>query len=130
MKVYFDNAATTQIDPEVADLMCEQLKTQFGNPSSVHRYGRETKALVEQARKQIAELLNVSPSEIYFTASGSEADNMAIRCSIRDLGVTRIISSAIEHHAVLYTNEEARDEQEVQLDLVNIQPKFRKGLEL
>jgi len=121
MKVYFDNAATTQIDPEVSDLMCELLRNQFGNPSSVHRYGRETKALVEQARKQIAGYLNVSPSEIYFTASGTEADNMAIRCSVRDLGVKRIISSAIEHHAVLFTSEEGRDQQNVQLDLVNVQ---------
>jgi cysteine desulfurase len=91
-----------------------------GNPSSVHRYGRETRALIEKSRKQIAGFLHVSPSEIYFTAGGTEADNMAIRCSIRDLGVTRIITSPIEHHAVLYTAEHCAKEQELQLDLLKV----------
>lgn len=120
MKVYFDNAATTPVDPEVADLMCGLLKEKFGNPSSIHSFGRETKALIERARKQIAGFLNVSPSEIYFTASGTEADNMALRCSVRDLGVRRIITSPVEHHAVLHTAQQCHDEQDIQVDLVKI----------
>ena len=120
MRVYFDNAATTPIDPEVANLMCGLLKEKFGNPSSVHSYGRETRALIEKARKQVAAFLNVSPSEIFFTASGTEADNMAIRCSVRDLGVKRIISSPIEHHAVLHTIEELAAAGQVKSDKVAI----------
>lgn len=120
MKVYFDNAATTQIDPEVAEHMCKLLKENYGNPSSIHSYGRESRAYIEKARKQVAGFLNVSPSEIYFTAGGTEADNMAIRCSVRDLGVKRIISSPIEHHAVLYSVENCAAEGKVKLDMVNI----------
>lgn len=119
-RVYFDNAATTPIDSEVADLMCELLKEKFGNPSSIHAYGRETRAIIERARKQIAGFLNVEPSEIYFTGGGTEADNMAIRCSVRDLGVTRIISSPVEHHAVLHTVEELKAENKVELNMVRI----------
>ncbi len=120
MRVYFDNAATTPIDPQVADLMCDLLKENFGNPSSIHSYGRETRALIERARKQVAGFLNVTPSEIYFTGGGTEADNMAIKCSVRDLGVTRIITSPIEHHAVLHTVEELDEEGKIQLDLLNV----------
>lgn len=120
MKVYFDNAATTPIDPKVADLMCDLLKNNFGNPSSIHSFGRETRALIERSRKKIAGFLNVTPSEIFFTAGGTEADNMAIKCSVRDLGVNRIITSPIEHHAVLYAAEQCRDHEDIQLDLVKI----------
>ena len=122
-RVYFDNAATTPIDPEVADLMCELLKEKFGNPSSIHSYGRESRAIIERSRKQVASFLNVSPSEIFFTGGGTEADNMAIKCSVRDLGIERIISSPIEHHAVLYTVEELEREKKVQLDLLKINSK-------
>ncbi|MEQ8323946.1 MAG: cysteine desulfurase family protein [Vicingaceae bacterium] len=122
MKVYFDNAATTPIDPEVAEVMCELLKSNFGNPSSIHSFGRETRAIIERSRKQIASFLNVSPSEIYFTAGGTEADNMAIRCSVRDLNVKRIITSPIEHHAVLHTAEQCEQDTGVQVDLVKITP--------
>ena len=122
MKVYFDNASTTPIDPEVADLMCDVLKKSFGNPSSIHSFGRESRALIESSRKKIATLLNVSPSEIYFTAGGTEADNMAITCSVRDLGVKRIITSPVEHHAVLYSSEQIHERQGVQVDLVKIKP--------
>ena len=122
MKVYFDNAATTPIDPAVADLMGDLLKKNFGNPSSIHSFGRETRALIERSRKEVAKLINVSPSEIYFTAGGTEADNMAIKCAVRDLGVTRIISSPIEHHAVLYTIDELRDSGRVKSEMVHITP--------
>ncbi len=73
MRVYFDNAATTPIDPEVSELMCDLLKEKFGNPSSIHSFGRETRAIIEKSRKQVAGFLNVSPSEIYFTGGGTEA---------------------------------------------------------
>ena len=117
-RVYFDNAATTPIDPEVADLMCELLKEKFGNPSSIHSYGRESRAIIERSRKQVASFLNVSPSEIFFTGGGTEADNMAIKCSVRDLGIERIISSPIEHHAVLYTVEELERENFARLKVI------------
>lgn len=122
-RVYFDNAATTPIDEEVAELMCELLKEKFGNPSSIHSYGRESRAIIERSRKQVASFLNVSPSEIFFTGGGTEADNMAIKCSVRDLGIERIISSPIEHHAVLYTVEELEREKKIQLDLLKINSK-------
>lgn len=122
MKVYFDNAATTPVDPEVSELMCKLLKENYGNPSSIHSFGRESRAYIERSRKQIAGFLNVSPAEIFFTAGGTEADNMAIRCSVRDLGVKRIISSPIEHHAVLHSVEQCAEEDKVQLDMVKITP--------
>jgi cysteine desulfurase len=121
-RVYFDNAATTPIDPEVSELMCQLLNENFGNPSSIHSYGRETRALIEKSRKQVASFLNVEPSEIFFTAGGTEADNMALKCSVRDLGVRRIITSPIEHHAVLHTVEELDQEGKVKMDLVKITP--------
>jgi len=123
MRVYFDNAATTPVDPEVSELMFALIKENFGNPSSIHSFGRESRALIEKARKQIAGFLNVSPSEIYFTGGGTEADNMAIRGAVWDLGVTRIVSSPIEHHAVLNTCRELEAEGKIQLDLVSIDEK-------
>src|SRR5208282_2181359 len=106
MKVYLDNAATTPLDKEVLAAMLPYMEKNFGNPSSIHSYGREAKSAIEGARKTVAKLLHVSPSEIFFTSGGTEANNMAIRCSIRDLGVTHCITSPIEHHAVLHTMEE------------------------
>src|SRR5215475_2015581 len=106
MKVYFDNAATTPLDKEVLEAMLPVMQKNFGNPSSIHAYGREARAVIEQSRKTISKLLNVSPSEIFFTSGGTEANNMALSCSIRDLGIRHVISSPIEHHAVLHTLEE------------------------
>ncbi len=104
-KVYFDNAATTQLRNEVISCMNEVLKTEYGNPSSTHSYGRSSKSLLENARKEIASYLNVAASEIIFTSGGTEADNLILTSAVRDLGVKRIISSRIEHHAVLHTLE-------------------------
>ena len=120
MRVYLDNAATTPLDPGVAESMLEIMQHKFGNPSSIHAHGREVRTLVEEARKTVARLLNVTPSEIFFTSGGTEADNMSLRCSVEDLGVTRIITSPIEHHAVLHTAEELAKKGKVQLDLVKI----------
>jgi cysteine desulfurase len=105
MRVYLDNAATTPIAPEVADAMIPYLKNEFGNPSSTHYFGRQAKAVIETSRRSVAKLLNCSPSEIIFTSGGTEADNMAIATAIHSLGVKRIISTQIEHHAVGHTIE-------------------------
>lgn len=118
--VYLDNAATTQIDPEVIEAMLPYLKEHFGNPSSIHSYGRLTRTGIEQARKTVAKLLNVSPSEIFFTSGGTEANNMAIRCMIDDLGVKHVISSPSEHHAVLHTLEHLAEKGKIQLSLLSI----------
>jgi cysteine desulfurase len=100
MRIYLDNAATTPIAPEVVDVMVEVMKNDFGNPSSTHYYGRQVKALIETSRRKISTYLNCSASEIIFTSGGTEADNMALFSAVHDLGVKRIISSTIEHHAV------------------------------
>jgi cysteine desulfurase len=119
-KVYFDSAATTQLRDEVIDCMTEILKTEYGNPSSTHSYGRSSKSLLENSRKEIASLLNVSASEIIFTSGGTEADNLILRSCVRDLGVKRIISSKIEHHAVLHTLESLEDEKGTKIDYVKL----------
>ena len=118
--IYLDNAATTQIDPEVVQAMLPYLNTHFGNPSSIHSFGRITRTAIEQARKQIASLIGASPSEIFFTSGGTEANNMAIVRSIRDLKIKHAISSPIEHHAVSHTLEALRDEGAISLSWVNL----------
>ena len=108
-KVYFDNAATTQIREEVVDRMVQVMKENYGNPSSTHAFGRSAKSLIEQARKTVAKQLNVAASEIVFTSGGTEADNLILNSAVRDLGVKRIITSRIEHHAVLHTVEQLHE---------------------
>ena len=103
MQVYLDNAATTIMDAQVIDKMTQTMKNIYGNPSAIHTNGRQAKAVVELARKSIAKILQCQSSEIIFTGSGTEADNMALRCAVNDLGVTHIITSTIEHKAVLDT---------------------------
>ena len=105
MKVYFDNAATTQVEPLVIQSMVELLQNDYGNPSSIHAQGRKARALIEGARKSVAQLINAHPSEIVFTSGGTEADNHGLTLAVRDLGVKTIITSAIEHHAILHTCE-------------------------
>lgn len=100
MKIYLDNAATTPMAPEVIEEMTNVMKNNFGNPSSTHAFGREAKGVIEVARRKIAKLINAEPKELIFTSGGTEADNMAISCAVNDFGVTRVISSPIEHHAV------------------------------
>lgn len=103
MQVYLDNAATTIMDAQVIDKMTQTMKDVYGNPSAIHSNGRQAKAVVELARKSIAKMVQCQSSEIIFTGSGTEADNMALRCAVKDLGVTHIITSTIEHKAVLDT---------------------------
>lgn len=120
MQVYLDNAATTPLDPEVIEVMLTTMQNDFGNPSSIHAHGRQVKTIVEKARRTIAKLLHASPSEIFFTSGGTEADNMAVVRSIHDFGITHAISSPIEHHAVLHTLEEQQKEGKIHLDLLRL----------
>lgn len=105
LRIYFDNAATTPLDKEVLDAMLPYMTDHFGNPSTIYSYGRETRLAVENARKSVAKILGVKPGTIFFTSGGTESDNTAVEASIRDLGCTHIITSAIEHHAILHTVE-------------------------
>lgn len=104
-RIYFDNAATTPLAKEVLDAMLPYMTTHFGNPSSIYSYGRETRLAIETARKTVAKLLNAHPGEIFFTSGGTESNNTAIASAVHDLGCKHIISSPIEHHAVLHTVE-------------------------
>src|ERR1044072_186297 len=104
-RIYLDNAATTALDKEVLETMLPYMTTHFGNPSSIYSYGRETRLAIETARKTVARLLNAHPGEIFFTSGGTESNNTAISAAIHDLGCRHIISSPIEHHAVLHTVE-------------------------
>ena len=123
MRIYFDNAATTAIDPVVIEEMIQVLQGSYGNPSSIHAHGREVRTLIERARKTIANLLHVSPAEIFFTSGGTEADNMAIRKGISDYGITHAISSPIEHHAVLHCLQHLEKEGKIKLTLLDVDEK-------
>ena len=118
--IYLDNAATTALRPEVIERMTQVLQNNYGNASSTHSFGRSSKALLEQCRKNIASYFNVSASEIVFTSGGTEADNLALRSAVRDLGVTEIITSKIEHHAVLHTSEQLQKEYKIAIKYVNV----------
>ncbi|AVR46734.1 cysteine desulfurase [Christiangramia fulva] len=128
-KVYFDSAATTQLRDEVIEKMTRVLKENYGNPSSTHSFGRSSKSLVEQARKSIAGILKVKASEIVFTSGGTEADNLALNSAVRDLGVKRIITSKIEHHAVLYTVEQLEQYYGITVEYVRLNDKGEIDLE-
>ncbi|WCO03020.1 cysteine desulfurase family protein [Psychroserpens ponticola] len=120
--VYLDNAATTQMRDEVIFRMTEIMKISFGNPSSTHSYGRQSKSIIETCRKSIASHFKVSASEIVFTSGGTEADNLILRSAVRDLGVQEIITSKIEHHAILHTVEVLEKEFGINVKYVNIKP--------
>ncbi|PQB06487.1 cysteine desulfurase [Polaribacter filamentus] len=118
--IYLDNAATTKIDIEVLNLMHVSMQENFGNPSSTHQFGRKAKSAVETARKNIAKHFNVTAPEIIFTAGGTEADNLILNNAVLNLGVQRIITSKIEHHAVLHTAEFLQRTQNIILDFINV----------
>ena len=120
MRVYLDNAATTPLDEEVLDAMLPVLKDGFGNPSSTHSYGRKIKSLIERARKNVAQHINCTPGEIFFTSGGTEADNMAIRCAVKDLGIKHVVTSAIEHHAVGHTIDRLKTKGLVDVTYVHL----------
>src|SRR6185437_805944 len=121
-RIYFDNAATTDLDPQVLEAMMPYLTEKFGNPSSIYSYGRETRLAIENARKSVARILNAHPAEIFFTSGGTESSNTAINAAIRDLGCTHIISSPLEHHATLHTVEHLHKRGDAALSYVNVQP--------
>ena len=121
-KVYLDNAATTSIDPEVIQEMTKVMQEDFGNPSSSHSYGRQAKSVLEFSRKSIAKLLNATAQEIIFTSGGTEANNWVLRNAVTTLKVARIISSKIEHHAVLHVLEALQKEFSIAIDYVAILP--------
>ena len=115
MNIYFDNAATTPLYPEALTQMAEVLQHTYGNPSSTHAFGRSAKVLIEGARKRISKWLNAQPSELIFTSGGTEANNLILRGCIRDLGVQVVITTAIEHHAVLHTLEALAKEYPIKI---------------
>jgi cysteine desulfurase len=118
MKAYLDNAATTPVAPEVVDIISNFLRTEFGNPSSTHSFGRKVKTQIETARRSIAKHLNCEPGEIYFTSGGTEADNLAMHIAVRDMGCTRIITSKIEHSAIVKPAEKLEEEGKVSVHWV------------
>jgi len=115
-----DNAATTPMDPEVLEAMLPYMKENFGNPSSTHAYGRKTKTAIEKSRKIIAGYLNCQPAELYFTSGGTEADNMALKCAVRDLGVKRVITAATEHKAVIESAELLRKQFGIEVEYLQL----------
>ncbi|HIP36956.1 MAG TPA: cysteine desulfurase [Crocinitomix sp.] len=129
MRVYLDNAATTPMSPEVIEVMTDVMKNNFGNPSSIHSYGRDAKAVIENARRTVSKLINAEPKEIIFTSGGTEADNMALFSAINDLGVKHIISSTIEHHAVEHTYKKIQKNYKVKISLVKLDKKGNVDLD-
>jgi cysteine desulfurase len=128
-RIYFDNAATTPLDPIVLAEMMPFFTEHFGNPSSIYSYGRETRIAIEKARKSVAKILNAHPSEIFFTSGGTESSNTAIFASVRMLGCKRIISSSIEHHATLHTCSFLENAGEAELEFVELLPNGHINLE-
>lgn len=120
--VYFDNAATTPIRPEVIDVMAQSMANDFGNPSSTHSYGRTAKSSLELSRKQIAAFLNCSSAEILFTSGATEANNWLLRSAVQALKVVRIVTSKIEHHAVLHAVQALEAEFNIEVQYVTVKP--------
>jgi cysteine desulfurase len=120
--IYLDNAATTQLAPEVAEAMIPVLSDIFGNPSSTHSVGRKAKALIETSRRDIASLLGCEPRSITFTSGGTEADNLALKAAVRDLGCKRIVTSAAEHIAVIASSEKMSQLFDVEVEYVKHHP--------
>ena len=121
-RIYFDNAATTPLDPVVLESMMPYLTEKFGNPSSIYSYGRETRMAIENARKSVAKILNAHPAEIFFTSGGTESSNTAINAAVYDLGCKRIITSPIEHHATLHCVEYLGKKGEAEVSFVKVLP--------
>ena len=113
--VYFDNAATTKVRDEIVLEVSEAL-SEYGNPSSTHDIGRSSKSILENCRKEIASIFKVSAAEIIFTSGGTEADNLVLNGCVKNLSVTRIISSKIEHHAVLYAIQELQTSHNITVE--------------
>jgi len=123
MAIYFDSAATTQLDEQVIEVMHDCMKDNYGNPSSTHSFGRKAKNTLETCRREIAEYFGAQPSEITFTSCGTEADNLAIKCAVEELGVTRIISTEIEHKAVLSMVKNIAKLHRIEVEYVSVNEK-------
>lgn len=102
-RIYLDHAATTVLDSDVLELMTQIWREDYGNPSAIYAEGRKARMIIENARKTVAQGLNASLGEIFFTSCGTEGNNMAIKNAVRDLGVEVIISSPTEHHSVWHS---------------------------
>lgn len=120
VRIYFDNAATTALDPTVLEAMMPYLTEKFGNPSSIYSYGRETRMAIENARKSVAKILNARPAEIFFTSGGTESSNTAINAAVYDLECKRIITSPIEHYATLHCAEHIGAKGDAKISYVKI----------
>src|SRR5690606_30175040 len=129
MRVYFDNAATTALDERVLEAMLPYMRKHYGNPSSVHSSGREVRTAIEKSRKKVAELLNASPAEIFFTSGGTEADNTAIFCAIESHKIAHAITSPLEHHAVLHPLEECEKRGQIRLSFVEVDNQGRINMD-
>ena len=127
--IYLDNAATTKVRDQVVDTMSIVIKNEYGNPSSTHSYGRSSKSLVELARKEISEILNVKSSEIVFTSGGTEGDNMIIRNCVNNLGIQHIITTKIEHHAVTHTIDDLLNTNKIKVSFVKLSDSGEVDLE-
>src|SRR5579871_5379600 len=128
-RIYFDNAATTSLDPQVLEAMMPYLTEKFGNPSSIYSYGRESRLAIENSRKSVAKILNAHPAEIFFTSGGTESSNTSITAAVRDLGCGHIITSPLEHHATLHTAEHLHKRGEATLRYVQVLPNGHIDLE-
>lgn len=128
--VYLDHAASTPVHPEVAERMMNVMTSQYGNASSVHAFGREAKKIVNGARDRIASLLGCHSDELVFTAGGTESDNLAVLGLLESLGVEgrHVITSAVEHHAVLHTCHEL-ERRGCQVTYVPVDPTGRVSVE-
>ena len=120
MKAYLDNAATTPLDPEVLEVMLPALKDVYGNPSSIHAAGRQARSLIEKARRTVAELLGASPAEIFFTSGGTESNNTILTGSIKTYDIKQVVTSPLEHHAVLHTFDYLEKTGKIKLNYVDI----------
>lgn len=127
-KIYLDNAATTPLSEEVIDAMVEVMKVNYGNPSSTHSFGQEAKILIEKVRREVADYLHASPSEIIFTSCGTESNNMIIKSCVEHLGVERIITSPMEHKCVAETVLDLKKRRGV--DVVYLRPDGKGDLDL
>lgn len=129
MRLYFDYAATTPIDPEVLEVMTDALKNNFGNPSSIYAEGRQARAAIEQARKVVAHSVGASLGDLFFTSGGTESNNMILKGAVRDLGVRHIISSPTEHHCILHSLDALQRDTDVKISQTEIDEFGRPTME-
>ncbi|MEM8907651.1 MAG: cysteine desulfurase family protein [Bacteroidota bacterium] len=128
MRIYLDNAATTALHPEVIQTMTTVLRDVYGNPSSIHSEGRNARATIERARKTVANYIGASIGEVFFTSGGTESNNMALQCAVRDLGVQHIITTPLEHHCVLHTLDAIEQSGKAKVSYLPVDEKGRINL--